>query len=40
MSLLNNPSPLEKEAKDTGYTLNVKKKETVSDNEFDDLFKD
>ena len=39
-ALLNDPSPLEKEAKDTGYTLNVKKKETVSDNEFDDLFKD
>ena len=40
-SLLGEPSTLEKEAKsNTGYTLNVKKKETVSDNEFDDLFKD
>jgi len=28
------------EAKDTGYTLNVKTKETVSDSDFDDLFKD
>tara|TARA_R110002020_G_scaffold56402_8_gene156117 strand:- start:1510 stop:2310 length:801 start_codon:yes stop_codon:yes gene_type:complete len=27
-------------SKDTGYTLNVKTKETVSDNDFDDLFKD
>ena len=24
----------------TGYTLNVKQKEEVSDNDFDDLFKD
>ena len=39
-AFLNDPSSLEKEAKDTGYTLNVKQKETVSDNEFDDLFKD
>jgi hypothetical protein len=39
-ALLNDSSPLEKEAKDTGYTLNVKQKETVSDSDFDDLFKD
>jgi hypothetical protein len=40
-ALLNDPSDLEKSAKqDTGYTLNVKTKETVSDNDFDDLFKD
>lgn len=39
-ALLNDPSPLEKEAKETGYTLNVKTKETVSDTDFDDLFKD
>ena len=39
-ALFNDPSPLEKEAKDTGYTLNVKTKETVSDSDFDDLFKD
>ena len=40
-ALLNDPSDLEKSAKqDTGYTLNVKTKETISDNDFDDLFKD
>ena len=27
-------------AKDKGYTLNVKKKETFNENEFEDLFKD
>ena len=35
-----NISAKELEAKDTGYTLNVKTKETVSDSDFDDLFKD
>ena len=30
------PSP----SKDTGYTLNVKKKEEFNENEFEDLFKD
>ena len=35
-----NISAEELEKKDTGYTLNVKTKETVSDNDFDDLFKD
>ena len=35
-----NVSAEELEKKDTGYTLNVKTKETVSDNDFDDLFKD
>lgn len=35
-----NISAEELEAKDTGYTLNVKTKETVSDSDFDDLFKD
>jgi len=35
-----NISAEELEKKDTGYTLNVKKKETVSDSDFDDLFKD
>jgi len=34
------PTDFGNESKDTGYTLNVKKKETVSDNDFDDLFKD
>jgi len=27
-------------SKDTGYTLNVKKKEEFNENEFEDLFKD
>lgn len=35
-----NISAEELETKETGYTLNVKKKETVSDTDFDDLFKD
>jgi len=39
-TLLNDPSDLEKKSSDPGYTLNVKQKETVSDSDFDDLFKD
>ena len=39
-ALLNDPSDLEKKALDPGYTLNVKTKETISDSDFDDLFKD
>lgn len=35
-----NISADELEAKDTGYTLNVKKKESFNENEFEDLFKD
>ena len=39
-ALLNNPSDLEKNALDPGYTLNIKQKEEFSDNDFEDLFKD
>ena len=39
-ALLNDPSDLEKNALDPGYTLNVKQKEEFSDNDFEDLFKD
>ena len=40
-SILDGPATdLKNESKDTGYTLNVKKKESFNENEFEDLFKD
>lgn len=40
-SILDGPATdFKNESKDTGYTLNVKKKESFNENEFEDLFKD